>query len=118
MVIQRFMRSEFSGVVFTADPISGNAAVKTGNYVRGKGEALVSGEKNAEEFSFDATKFAYKRNIGFERYAKALYNYCALIRDGYGKPMDIELAVSGGRYTFCRLVPLQRSDALTGTALR
>lgn len=106
VVIQRFVRPEFAGVVFTADPISGNSAVMTGNYVRGEGEALVSGEKNAEEFSFDAMNFAYKGNAEFERYAKRLFNYCARIRDGYGKPMDIEWAVSGGKVYILQARPV------------
>ena len=106
VVIQRFVRPEFAGVVFTSDPISGSAAVMQGNYVRGEGEALVSGEKNAEEFSFDAMKFSYKGNKEFERYAKGLFKYCERIRDGYGKPMDIEWAVSGGKVYILQARPI------------
>lgn len=106
VVIQRFVRPEFAGVVFTADPISGNAAVMQGNYVRGEGETLVSGEKNAEEFSFDAMKFSYNGKGEFERYAKKLFKYCARIRDGYGCPMDIEWAVSGGKVYILQARPI------------
>lgn len=106
VVIQRFVRPEFAGVVFTADPISGSAAVMQGNYVKGEGEALVSGEKNAEEFSFDAMKFSYKGNSGFERYAKGLFKCCKRIGNGYGRPMDIEWAVSGGRVYILQARPI------------
>lgn len=106
VVIQRFVRPEFAGVVFTSDPISGSAAVMMGNYVRGEGEALVSGEKNAEEFTFDAMKFSYTGNKEFERYAKELYKYCGKIRNGYGRPMDIEWAVSGGKVYILQARPI------------
>ncbi len=106
VVIQRFVKPEFAGVVFTADPISGSASVMMGNYVRGEGEALVSGEKNAEEFTFDAMKFSYTGNKEFERYAKELYKYCGKIRNGYGRPMDIEWAVSGGKVYILQARPI------------
>ncbi|MBQ5332924.1 MAG: phosphoenolpyruvate synthase [Oscillospiraceae bacterium] len=106
VVIQRFVRPEFAGVVFTADPISGNGGVMTGNYVRGEGEALVSGEKNAEEFSFNAMRYAYSGNKEFEKYAKRLYKFCSLIRDGYRRPMDIEWAVSKGKVYILQARPI------------
>lgn len=106
VVIQQFVNPEFAGVVFTADPISGSAAVMKGNYVRGEGEALVSGEKNAEEFAFDAMKFSYTGNLEFERYAKRLYKYCERIRNGYCGPMDIEWAVSDGKVYILQARPI------------
>ncbi|MGN0676064.1 MAG: PEP/pyruvate-binding domain-containing protein, partial [Oscillospiraceae bacterium] len=106
VVIQQFVNPEFAGVVFTADPISGSAAVMKGNYVRGEGEALVSGEKNAEEFTFGAMKFSYTGNAEFERYAKGLYKYCEKIRNGYGRPMDIEWAVSGRKVYILQARPI------------
>lgn len=106
VVIQRFVKPEFAGVVFTADPISGSAAVMKGNYVKGEGEALVSGEKNADEFTFNAMKFSYTGNAEFERYAKTLYKYCEKIRNGYGRPMDIEWAVSGGKVYILQARPI------------
>lgn len=106
VVIQRFVRPEFAGVVFTADPISGSTAVMQGNYVRGEGEALVSGEKNAEEFSFNSMKFSYTGKGEFERYAKGLFKCCERIRNGYGRPMDIEWAVSGGKVYILQARPI------------
>ncbi|MGN1107168.1 MAG: PEP/pyruvate-binding domain-containing protein [Huintestinicola sp.] len=106
VVIQRFVRPEFAGVIFTSEPISGNAGIMQGNYVRGEGEALVSGEKNAEEFSFNAMKFSYKGNSEFERYAKKLFKCCEQIRNGWGRPMDIEWAVSDGRVYILQARPI------------
>lgn len=106
VVIQRFVRPEFAGVVFTSDPINGSAAAMRGNYVRGEGEALVSGEKNAEEFAFNAMKFSYTGKGEFERYAKGLFKCCERIRNGYGRPMDIEWAVSGGKVYILQARPI------------
>ena len=106
VVIQQFVKPEFAGVVFTSDPISGSAAVMQGNYVKGEGEALVSGAKNAEQFSFNAIKYAYTGNSEFKRFAKPLFKSCERIRNGYGKPMDIEWAVSGGKVYILQARPI------------
>ncbi len=106
VVIQRFVPPEFAGVVFTADPISGNAGIMTGNYVRGMGEALVSGEKNAAEFSFNAVKYAYTGSKEFEKYAKRLFKCCSAIRNLYRRPMDIEWAVSKGKLYILQARPI------------
>ena len=106
VVIQRFVKPEFAGVVFTSNPVSSSAAEMSGNYVRGEGEALVSGEKNAEEFSFNAMKFSYTGNKEFERYAKKLFKFCEKIRNGYGRPMDIEWAVSRGTVYILQARPI------------
>ncbi len=106
VVIQRFVKPEFAGVVFTSNPVSSSAAEMSGNYVKGEGEALVSGEKNAEEFSFNAMKFSYTGNKEFERYAKKLFKFCEKIRNGYGRPMDIEWAVSRGTVYILQARPI------------
>ncbi len=94
VVIQRFVKPEFAGVLFTSDVISGKDDKFVGNYVRGEGEKLVSGAENAEEFRIGAIKYSYDGPAEFKRYAKQLGNYCKKIRRAYGVPMDIEWAVS------------------------
>lgn len=77
-----------------------------GNYVKGEGEALVSGVENAEEFTFNAMKYAYGGKSEFKRYAKRLFKCCARIRNGCGKPMDIEWAVYGGKVYILQARPI------------
>lgn len=96
VVIQRFVKPEFAGVVFTSDVITGKDEEFVGNYVYGEGEQLVSGASNAEEFRINAIKYAYSGPGEFAPYAKKLGKYCMEIRRLYGRPMDIEWAVSGG----------------------
>lgn len=106
VVIQRFVKPEYAGVVFTADPITGSSARMCGNYVKGEGELLVSGNANAREFVFDAMKYSYEGDPEFKPYAKKLYNCCKKIRDLYGSATDIEWAVSGGRLFILQARPI------------
>ena len=106
VVIQEFVKPEFAGVVFTSDVITGSAARMTGNYVKGEGELLVSGNADAKEFFFDAMKYSYEGEEEFSPYAKKLFRYCAKIRDLWGMPMDIEWAVSGGKVYILQARPI------------
>lgn len=116
VVIQRFVKPEFAGVVFTSDVITGRDEELVGNYVRGEGEQLVSGVSNAEEFRINVIKHAYKGNGEMKPYAKTLGRYCMEIRRLYGMPMDIEWAVSGGKVYILQARPittLRRLDPAT-----
>ena len=70
IIIQRYVKPEFAGVLFTADVITGSSAKMVGNYVKGCGEQLVSGEANAVEFTYDAMKYAYHGSAELKPYAK------------------------------------------------
>ena len=52
VIVQQMVTPELSGVLFTADPVTGSHAAIVGNYVRGLGEKLVAGETNAPSFTF------------------------------------------------------------------
>ena len=116
VVIQRFVRPEYAGVLFTSDVISGSAEKMIGNYVKGEGELLVSGSANAYEFSYNAIKYDYEGPEEFGKYAKKLYKYSKKIRELYGMPMDIEWAVSNGKVYILQARPittLHRGDEET-----
>ncbi|MBP5492104.1 MAG: hypothetical protein J6Y08_04605 [Clostridiales bacterium] len=94
VVIQRFVRPQFAGVIFTSDVISGKDEYLTGNYVEGEGEKLVSGIENAKEFKIGSIRYSYEGPDEMKPYAKKLGKFCRAIRRDYGVPMDIEWAVS------------------------
>ena len=48
VVVLLMIRPDFAGVLFTADPLTGNLMKMVGNFGRGVGERLVAGEANAE----------------------------------------------------------------------
>jgi len=97
VVIQKFVKPSFAGVIFTSDPITGDDNFMIGNYVEGEGEGLVSGEKDAKEFRFTTSKYGYSGSDELKKYAKTLYSYSRSIRKFYGMPMDIEWAISEGK---------------------
>ena len=105
-VVQRFVKPEIAGVLFTADPITGSAATMVGNFVRGEGELLVSGTADASEFRIDAMKYAYEGEHDLTPHAKSLFRYAGRIRDSYGCQVDIEWAVSGGRLYVLQARPI------------
>lgn len=106
VVIQRFVRPEFAGVIFTSDPLTGRDDKMVGNYVKGEGEKLVSGAENAEVFSVGSIKYRYEGNAEFTKFAKSLWKACRKIRNSYGMPMDIEWAVSGGKVYILQARPI------------
>ena len=106
VVIQRFVKPEYAGVLFTADAVTGSSRVMVGNYVEGEGEALVSGQKNAKEFRIDAIKYAYTGDDVMRKHARRLYKHACRIRSEYGCETDIEWAVSGGRLYILQARPI------------
>ena len=53
LVVQRFIETEFAGVVFTIDPVSNNRDRMLIESVRGVGENLVSGKKQPDTISLN-----------------------------------------------------------------
>ena len=106
VVIQEFIKTEFAGVIFTSDIITGKDDKIVGNYVHGEGEKLVSGTENAEEFRIGAIKYSYEGNSEIEPYAKTLRDYSLAIRSFYGVPMDIEWGISNKKVYILQSRPI------------
>ncbi|TGE35558.1 phosphoenolpyruvate synthase [Desulfosporosinus fructosivorans] len=111
VVIQLMVQSEISGVLFTADPITGSYTNMIGNYVHGLGEQLVSGEANAYEFKLIRPKGKYDGPDVFQKYASKLYQYAAKLEKELGSPQDIEWAVADGKLYLLQARPI---TTLTG----
>ena len=106
VVVQRFVRPQYAGVLFTADAVTGSSRYMIGNFVEGEGEALVSGQKNAREFRIDAIKHSYSGDDVMRKHAKKLFKYAAKIKDEYNCEVDIEWAVSEGRLYILQARPI------------
>lgn len=106
VVIQRFVSPEFAGVLFTADPMTAGTGYMSGSYVRGVGEALVSGEKCDGSFRINAVKYSYDGAAELEKYAKRLYANAAKAVRIFGCPQDIEWAASGGKLYILQARPI------------
>ncbi|MFW9856355.1 MAG: PEP/pyruvate-binding domain-containing protein, partial [Candidatus Thorarchaeota archaeon] len=107
VIIQQLIRSEISGVLFTADPVSGNRNIMVGNYVYGMGDQLVSGEVDAHEFTFTRPKGKYGGPPGLKRYKKALFRQAKAIENEFkGIPQDIEWAIANGEVHILQSRPI------------
>ncbi|MDF2890366.1 MAG: phosphoenolpyruvate synthase [Clostridia bacterium] len=106
VVVQLMVSSEISGVLFTADPITGSFANMIGNYVHGLGEQLVSGEANAYDFKLSRPKGKYDGPDELEKYADNLYQYAAKLEKEQGSPQDIEWAMSKGELYLLQARPI------------
>jgi phosphohistidine swiveling domain-containing protein len=97
IVVQRLIRADFSGVLFTADPVTGDLMQMTGNFVPGLGERLVSGQAIPQTFTLDCPKGTYSGPPELKRLARALYRNACRLEKELGGPQDIEWAIAGGR---------------------
>ena len=95
VVVQRLVRADYSGVLFTADPVTGDLMKMPGNFVRGLGEKLVSGEANPEAFTFDRPSGRYSGPRELKGVARRLYRLAERLDKELGTSQDIEWAVVG-----------------------
>ena len=73
VVVQRLVQADISGVLFTADPVTGSHNHMIGNYVHGLGERLVSGEATPHEFTLSRPRGRYEGPPELRRFARRLY---------------------------------------------
>jgi phosphoenolpyruvate synthase/pyruvate phosphate dikinase len=97
VVVQRLVRGDHAGVLFTADPVTGDLMRMTGNLVPGLGEKLVSGQANPQAFTLSRPKGTYSGPAELNRLARALYRNACRLEKELGGPQDIEWAIAGGR---------------------
>ena len=111
VVVQLMVQSEISGVLFTADPITGSYKSMIGNYVHGLGEQLVSGDVNACDFKLIRPKGKYEGPDELKKYAARLYQYASKLEKELGKPQDIEWAAEGGNIYLLQSRPITTLSA-------
>lgn len=106
VIIQKLVQADYSGVLFTADPLTGNLMQMTGNFVPGMGDKLVSGSVSAATFSFARTEGAYHGPVELRQVAKTLHREAHDIEKEMGAPQDIEWAVTGGKLFILQSRPI------------
>jgi len=117
VVVQHLVRADVSGVLFTADPVTGDRGAMAGNAVRGLGEALVSGEATAATFTLRKPRGTYTGPKALGRYARQLFELGLRLERELGGPQDIEWAVAGGRAAVLQaraITTLRPEDPVTG----
>ncbi|GAA1639801.1 phosphoenolpyruvate synthase [Actinoplanes couchii] len=102
VVVQEMVDPEVSGVLFTADPVSGNRTVAVGEAVSGLGEALVSGRAAADRFRVGAENGSLLTTAQVDE----LGALGRRIEAHFGSPQDIEWCLAGGRFWIVQSRPI------------
>jgi len=117
VVVQQMVAAELSGVLFTADPVTGSHSVVVGNAVYGLGEKLVSGETTAMAFTLKRPGGVYTGPEEVRRFARSLYRLALKLERELGAPQDLEWAIAKGQVVLLQARPittLRAHDPETG----
>ncbi len=112
VVVQRMVAAEAAGVLFTANPLTGDPDEMVINAVRGCGEALVGGQVTPEEIAVGRGTWSVRRRdspagrVLTEAQAGQLARLGEQIESHYGHPQDIEWAWAGGRFHVLQARPI------------
>ncbi len=128
VIVQNMVPSEISGVLFTADPISGNPSCMIGNFIDGLGDRLVSGKVDGQIFYIKRPRGEYEGPKEFEPFSRALNDMAIQLERELALPQDIEWAIAGSRLYLLQSRPIttplpgnpaadERNDSLKGNFL-
>ena len=97
VIVQEMVQSEYSGICFTIDPISGNDKKMLIEVGEGLGENIVSGQNKPEQYYYDwfnnkaefdkKNKYLTKKQV--EKFAPKFFE----VMSYFGYPCDIEFAI-------------------------
>ncbi|MCU7724344.1 phosphoenolpyruvate synthase [Actinoplanes sp. KI2] len=111
VVVQHMVSADASGVLFTADPVSGNRKVATVDAGFGLGEALVSGQVNPDLYRVRDGEIV-GRTVVAEPPALTDAQVVRLVRLGrrieahFGRPQDIEWCLAGDEFSIVQSRPI------------
>lgn len=100
VVIQRMIPAQVAGVVFTADPVTGDQGTIRLSAVRGTGERLVSGEASPDEWVIDLDgprQITRLENALTAEQVRAIVEVACEVAWHFGTPQDIEWALVDGQ---------------------
>jgi pyruvate,water dikinase len=109
VVVQRMVQADISGVVFTADPVTGSRANMMGNFLHGLGDQLVAGQATGEAFTIKRPRGEYEGPAELKRLAGGLYKLAVRLEKELGCPQDIEWAVADGELFLLQSRPITTS---------
>ena len=106
VVVQKMVPSQLSGVLFTADPVTGSHRHMVGNFVHGLGEKLVSGEATGEEFRLVRPKGKLDGPNRLKRYGRSLFKLAQKLEAELNGSQDIEWAIANGKLFLLQARPI------------
>lgn len=131
VVVQHMVQAEISGVLFTADPVTGNRNEMMGNFIFGLGENLVSGKATPYTFTLERQSSTWQKvNVPRElrQYVSKLRKLGTRLEKELGCPQDIEWAISRSKLYVLQSRPIttltgynhatgEWNDSMTGSYL-
>ncbi len=148
VVVQQMVLPEISGIMFTADPLTGDRNISTIDASYGLGEALVAGLVSADLYKVDRRSYTVtdiqiadkqiairplpdggtftETLTGSTRTAQVLSTAQAIIlaeigdriARHYGQPQDIEWALTNGKFTILQSRPITSLFPIPSKALQ
>ncbi|HJQ21900.1 MAG TPA: phosphoenolpyruvate synthase [Gemmatimonadaceae bacterium] len=111
VVVQRMVDARASGVMFTADPVTGSRTVTSIEATFGLGEALVSGLVNADAYQVDngdvvARTVRQERPVLSDAEITRLTRLGRTIEAHFGRPQDIEWCLAADDFQFVQSRPI------------
>lgn len=106
VVVQQQVRAEMSGILFTADPVTGSHLQMSGNFVYGLGDQLVSGEVEPYTFTMSRPKGVYKGPAELQRFARQLVKMASRLEKDLNCPQDIEWCVADDKLYLLQSRPI------------
>jgi phosphoenolpyruvate synthase/pyruvate phosphate dikinase len=111
VVVQQMVFPQAAGVLFTADPVTGNRKVVSVEAVFGLGEALVSGRVNADVYKVRngeivASTTRQDQPVLTEAQVVRLAQLGRQIEARFGHPQDIEWCLAGEDFRFVQSRPI------------
>lgn len=124
VLVQRMVQAEWAGVAFAADPVTHDRTVAVVAAVRGLGESLVSGERDADTFRVDLSGRMVSVQLAAADEPSGLPENLALqiaamvrrVSERRGSLQDIEWAVEGGRLFLLQARPITTLGQAPSTA--
>jgi pyruvate,water dikinase len=113
VIVQTLIEPNFSGVIFTIEPVKGEKDRIVIEYCRGPGESLVSGKITPERIIIDKKNLKIieetKREIP-EEIVKKLAEDSLKIEEHFNSPQDIEWAIKNEEIYFLQSRPVSTFD--------
>ncbi|WP_148678816.1 PEP/pyruvate-binding domain-containing protein [Aeropyrum pernix] len=115
VIVQRMVDADVSGVMFTANPVTGVREEVVVNAFRGLGESIVSGVVTPDHYVLVKTRFGWKivekrisgdKPVLDDRTLVRLASIGARIQRLFGTPQDIEWALEKGRIYILQSRPI------------
>lgn len=106
VIVQEMVPADYAGILFTADPVSGNHLKMVGSFVDGLGDKLVSGATDGESFTLSRPGGGYQGPEVMRPFATRLFRLGKRLEAELKDYQDIEWALAGGKLYLLQARPI------------